>query len=314
MPLLKKATILFDLSHKEMLNIGEREFSEFYKLLQRLGVKIKINESKDLNRKILDNVDILIIGNPIDTFFSTIEIKDIGGFVRDGGGLLLGSEYGADFLQKTNLNDIGKIFGIFFEKNLLKEDNDINHNCHSILSVQNFQSHKITNQVRDLIIGGSCSLLLRRNSKTLINSNETAWSEIYNNSTNTWLKNESGKSQILSGFTEHGRGKVVAIGDVDIFTNDPNIGLKQLDNRKFILNILNWLIEPAKESDVIAWTLNQVGSIQNEVKQMNLKINNIIETMTLLEKRISKIEDDKGSEYKKNLEKKDISEENSTLI
>ena len=65
MPLIKKATILFDLSHKEMLNIEEKEYSEFHDLLQRLSVKIKNNESKDLTKKILDDVDILILGNPI---------------------------------------------------------------------------------------------------------------------------------------------------------------------------------------------------------------------------------------------------------
>ncbi len=314
MPLLKKAIILFDLSHGELLNIGEKEFSQFHDLLQRLSVKIKTNEGKDLNKKILDNTDILIIGNPIDKFFSSVEIKDIVNFVREGGGLLLVSEYGADFLQKTNLNDIGKIFGIFFEKNLLKEDNDINHNCNSILSIQKFNEHKITNQVRDLVIGGVCSVTLQKDSKSILFSSEDAWSEIYNNSTSTWLKNEEEKSYNIAGCVEYGRGKVVALGDVDIFTNDPNIGLNQLDNQKFILNVLNWLIEPAKESDVLFWTLNQVGGIFNEVKQMSLKINNIIESITLLEKRISKIEDNKDSEYKKNLAKKDVSEENSTFI
>ena len=314
MPLLKKASILFDLSHKEMLNIGEKEYSEFYNLLQRFGVKIRTNESQDLTQQLLDNIDILIIGNPIDTFFSSIEIKNIINFVREGGGLLLISEYGADFLQKTNLNDIAKIFGILFEKNLLKEDNEINHNCPSILSIQEFNDHKITNQIRDLVIGGCCSLTLHKDAKPILQSNGDAWSEIYNTSTNMWLKNEEGENYIISGCVEYGRGRVVAISDVDIFTNDPNIGLNQLDNRKLVLNILNWLIEPAKESDVIFWTLNQVGAIFNEVKQMNLKINNIIETVTLLEKRISKIEDKKGTEYKKNLAKKKIPEEKPTLI
>lgn len=136
MPLLKKATILFDLVHNEILNIDEKDFSQFLGLLEGLSVKIKKNETKDLTEKLLSNVDILVIGNPVDNYFSNLEIRDITDFVREGGGLLLVSEYGADFLQKTNLNDIsGKYFGMYFEKNIIKEDNILNNNCKSILSV-----------------------------------------------------------------------------------------------------------------------------------------------------------------------------------
>ncbi|GAH25157.1 unnamed protein product, partial [marine sediment metagenome] len=63
-------------------------------------------------------VDVLVLGNPIDDYFSNIEIKDIVNFVRTGGNLILISEYGADYLQKTNLNDIAPNFGILFEKNI----------------------------------------------------------------------------------------------------------------------------------------------------------------------------------------------------
>ena len=161
---------------------------------------------------------------------------------------------------------------------------------------------------------GTCSITLQKDAKLILYSKNGTWSEIYNNNTNKWLKSNEGKRYVLAGCVEYGRGKVVALGDVDIFTDDPNIGLKQLDNQKFVLNILNWIIEPAKESDVIFWTLNQVGTMVNEVKQMSLKINNIIETVTLLEKRISMIEDKKATEYKKSLTKKEIPEEKPTLI
>ena len=103
MSYLKNKAILFDLAHKEMLNIEENEFSELFNLLQRFNVKIGKNENKDLKRDILKKVDILIIGNPINDFFSNIEIKSIVDYVRQGGRLLLISEYGSDFLQKTLL-------------------------------------------------------------------------------------------------------------------------------------------------------------------------------------------------------------------
>jgi hypothetical protein len=288
---MPKKTALIDLSHNEMLNIYDEEFSEFLQLLKSLNLKVRTNENKNITEKQLQEIDILIIGNPIDNYFSSIEIKSIIDFVRKGGNLLLISEYGADHLQKTNLNDIsGKYFGIYFQKNIVKKFNNINQNCDSILTVQDFGNHITINQLRDIILGGSCSLLINNNSEPLFYSNES-WTEVYNDLTNQWSKDEDNIQHILAGCTKYGRGKVLAIGDIDIFSNDLNIGLSLLDNRKFVLNLFSWFLEPVKEKDVLGWILNQLGGIQNNIKDINNKINNLIETSTVLEKRISMLEE-----------------------
>ena len=304
---MKNPTLLFDLAHNEMLNIESEDFSDFLELLHSLGFKVKTNDNNNLINKVFQNIEVLILGNPIDDYFSSIEIKNIIDFVRSGGRLLIISEYGGDYVQKTNLSDIaGKYFGIFLQKNIVKEYNKINENCSSILHIQNFQSHKITRQLRELVIGGTCSLLLNKNSKPLFFSNNS-WTEIYNHSSEQWLRDSKEEQrQTLAAYSEYGRGKVVVLCDIDIFSNDQNIGLNRLDNRKFILNLFNWLIEPIRENDVIEWTLNQLGTMTHEIKNMNNKINNIIETITILEQRISMIEGtkDKSVYKKKMLEKK----------
>ncbi|MFX1409730.1 MAG: hypothetical protein ACFFA6_05225 [Promethearchaeota archaeon] len=309
MPLLKKATILFDLSHNEMLHIEEEEFSELLRLLQQLNIKIKKNEDRELSKEVLQDVDILIIGNPIDDYFSNIEIKAIVDYVRIGGNLLLLSEYGADFLQKTNLNDISNIhFGINFQKNLIKEQNSINQNCTSIVHIQRFKNKYIANGLREVIIGGACSLFLSKDAKPLLMTNEVSvWTERYNNSNEQWIREGEEEEKILGAYTEYGQGKVVALGDIDIFTNDSNIGLNRLDNQLLITNILKWLIEPVKETEVIKFTLTQLGEFQNNIKNINKKIDNIIETMTILENRISVIED-KSDIVKSEKEIKDLVE------
>ena len=294
MPLLKKTTILFDVAHNEMLNIEEDDFSEFTDLLIKLGFNI-IKNNEELTKKDLKDTDVLVIGNPISSYFSNIEIKLVVDYVREGGSLLILSEYGADFLQKTNLNDLtGTYFGIFFEKNIIKDENGINPNCKSILSIRNFIDHKITNQVREVLVGGTCSFVLNRFAKPLLTiDGKKYWSEEYNSTTEQWIKEQTISNElhyIISAYREYGRGKIVALGDIDILTNDPNIGINQQDNRKFIMNIFSWLTEPVKESSVKFWALDQLGSIQNEIKDINRKINNLIETMTFLERRISILE------------------------
>ncbi|MFX0059590.1 MAG: hypothetical protein ACFE85_15710 [Candidatus Hodarchaeota archaeon] len=287
-----RKTILFDLSHNEMLNIEEQEFSNLLNLLQSLNLKIKKNENRNLTKKVLDNVDILVIGNPIDDYFSNIEIKEIVDFVRNGGGTLLISEYGADYLQKTNLNDISAThFGIHFEKNIVKRSTKDDQNSSSIVKIYNSFNHEITNSLREIVIGGSCSLFLDKEAEALLKVvRKNVWTEIFNGSTNKWIKDQE-QEQIIAACTEFGQGKVVAFGDIDIFCNGSNFGINSFDNQKLIENTVNWLIEPVKKSDVITFMLNQLGDLQNSIKEMTITINNIIETMTILEKRISYLED-----------------------
>ncbi|MFX1569424.1 MAG: hypothetical protein ACFFCV_13765 [Promethearchaeota archaeon] len=287
-----KKTILFDLTHNEMLNVDEEEFKDFINLLKQLDLKIKKNENGDLTKQTLEDIDLVVIGNPIDDFFSSLEIKQIVDHVRSGGGLIILSEYGADFLQKTNLNDLTGKFGIFFDKNLIKEKNKSNQNCTSILHIQDFSKHQMTKNLREMKIGGACSLNLSKDAKILLHSNEhSVWSEVYNNTTEEWMKQEE-KEHIIAAYTEFGQGKVVAMGDIDIFTSNSKFGINALDNRKFIQNLINWVINPVKESKVISFLLNQIGDLHYEIRETNKVLNNIIETLTILEKRITYLEKD----------------------
>jgi len=273
-----------------MLTLDD-EFSEFEKLLKNLNLKIIKNENKDLTKKLLENVDVLVLGNPIDDYFSNIEIKDIVNFVRTGGNLILVSEYGADFLQKTNLNDLASNFGFFFEKNLIKEQNSHNQNCSSILHIQKFLNNEIVNGLREVIIGGACSLFLNKGAKPLLQTSENnIWSEIYSNTSEEWIRDKE-QQQTIAAYSKFGQGKVIALGDIDIFCSDDKIGITSLDNQKFLHNILNWLIEPVKRPDVISFILDQMGELQNGVKEIQNTINNIIETMSILETRISFLEE-----------------------
>jgi len=285
-------TIIFDLCHNEMLNIEEDEFSNFHALLKRLNLKIKKNETEAISKQVLKNIDILIIGNPIDNYFSNIEIKTICDYVRIGGSLILVSEYGADYLQKTNLNDIsGNQFGIFFEKNLIKEMKKNDDQSSSMIKIENFIEHDITNGLRELIIGGTCSLFLNKDARPLLQSKkQDLWSEVFNKSKEQWIK-EKEQQQILASYTEYGKGKVVALGDIDIFTNHSSIGIDSLDNHQFIQNIIEWLLKSVKESNVMTFILNQMGNLQNEVKDINTVVNNVIETITILERRLSFLEE-----------------------
>ena len=291
---MQRRIILFDLVHNEMLTL-DKDYTDFLKLLHNLNFKVEKNENKDLTKKVLENVDVLVLGNPIDDYFSNIEIKEIVNFVRLGGSLLLVSEYGADYLQKTNLNDITNHFGFLFEKNLIKEQNPKNQNCSSILHIHEFPETDFLNGLREVVIGGTCSLYLKKGARALLETNKlNNWSEIYNNSSEEWEKDKE-QQHVIAAYAKFGQGKVIAFGDIDIFCSDDNIGINTLDNQKFLHNLFSWLVEPVKKSDVNSFILNQIGELQNGVKQIQTTINNIIETMSILERRLTNIEE--NSEY-----------------
>ena len=291
---MQRRIILFDLVHNEMLAL-DKDYTDFLKLLHNLNFKVEKNENKDLTKKVLENVDVLVLGNPIDDYFSNIEIKEIVNFVRLGGSLLLVSEYGADYLQKTNLNDITNHFGFLFEKNLIKEQNPKNQNCSSILHIHEFPEVDFLNGLREVVIGGTCSLYLKKGVRALLETNKlNNWSEIYNNSSEEWEKDKE-QQHVIAAYAKFGQGKVIAFGDIDIFCSDDNIGINTLDNQKFLHNVFSWLVEPVKKSDVNSFILNQIGELQNGVKQIQTTINNIIETMSILERRLTHIEE--NSEY-----------------
>jgi hypothetical protein len=288
---MQRKTILFDLNHNEMLNIEDKDFSSFLTLIQNLNLKIKKVENKELTKKVLEDIDILVIGNPINDYFSNIEIKEILDYIRIGGNLILISEYGGDYLQKTNLNDLAPNFGILFEKNLIKAIHPSTKNTSNIIHIQTFPNKTILNSLREVIVGGACSLFLNKGAKSILQTdNHGVWAETYNITSGEWIKDKE-QQHILAAYSEFGQGKVIALGDIDIFSEDKNFGINSVDNQKFLNNMFSWLLEPVKRTDVMTFILEQMGSIQNNIKEFHLTLNNIIETLSILEKRISFIEE-----------------------
>ena len=65
-----KKKVLFDSTHNEMLNIDDEEFKDFSNLLKSLDLKIIKNENGNITKEILEDINLIILGNPIDDFFS----------------------------------------------------------------------------------------------------------------------------------------------------------------------------------------------------------------------------------------------------
>ncbi len=283
-----RTKIIFDVLHENLLDINEPDYAPFKKLLKKLGFDAGILDRDPIHEGSLDGVDMFVIGCPVNELIPKGEVDAIVDFVRKGGQLLVLSEYGGDTVQKTNLNELTKHFGIYFESSIIKSSR-FGGSPNAPLFTK-FADHAITKNVLKLLIGGCASIRLAKNAEGIAFSGADSWMEIYNQNDFEWTK----RAEIdlpIAAVASYGNGRVVALGDVDIFSTDEVYGLKSMDNERFISNLLRWLTSPVSQDDVMSWVLSQIGLLSETVATLAKNVQNIIETTQHLDERLSDLED-----------------------
>ncbi len=278
---------MFDVLHENLLDINEPDYASFRKLLKKLGFDASVLDRDPIREASLDGEDVLVIGCPVNELIRKGEVDTIVDFVRKGGQLLVASEYGGDTVQKTNLNELTKHFGIYFESSIIKSSR-FGGSPNAPL-ITKFADHAITKNVLKLLLGGCASIRLAKNAEGLVFSGADSWVEIYNQADFEWNKRAEIDLPIAT-VASYGNGRVFAIGDVDIFSNDEIYGLKSMDNERFITNTLRWLTRPVNQDDVMGWVLSQIGLLSETVATLAKNVQNIIETTQHLDERISELE------------------------
>ncbi len=156
-------------------------------------------------------------GSPI---FQPEEIEDILNFVKDGGGLLLISEF-LNAGWKSNINEVGRLFGIEFNNDsaaIPRRDRESIVARHFPILVSS--NHPCTEDIYEITYHHGCTLS--------IDMAKCA---------HPLVSLPSGES--VCAASEVGRGRVVAIGDSDLFAL-PFIG--HSDNASFLAKVIGWLM------------------------------------------------------------------------
>lgn len=286
-----RSKIVFDVLHENLLDINETDYAPFKKLLKKLGFEAGALDRDPIHDGALDGVDVLVIGCPVNELIPKGEVDAIVDFVRKGGQLVVASEYGGDIVQKTNLNELTKHFGIYFESSIVKSSR-FGGSPNAPLFTK-FADHPITKSVLKLLLGGCASIRLAKNAEGIAFSGADSWMEIYNQNDFEWTK----RAEIdlpIAAVASYGNGRVFAIGDVDIFSADEVYGLKSMDNERFISNMLRWLSSPVNQDDVMSWVLSQIGLLSETVATLAKNVQNIIETTQQLDERLSDLEEEKA--------------------
>ena len=290
MPKFKDFSVLVDATHKEILNYPDEDFRSFWSLLTRMGCSILPHDLGKITSEILKDIDLLLIGCPVNRYFLTDEIHSIIDFVIAGGNLFVMSEYGGDSVQKTNLNDLMGNFGIYFENTAIRASGT--NGFRSLLMITDIVKHEITKNVRKIILGGCSSLRIAKDAITLCYSSlESSRIDIYDDLNNKWIEYKNGKVPLI-GLTVYGQGRVCAIGDIDIFSDNSRFGIQSgaLDNRRLIRNIIQFFQSQMHSEITIEWILKQIAFYRDENSQINETLNKLIKTVKKLEKKFSSSE------------------------
>ncbi|TFG21009.1 MAG: hypothetical protein EU530_01585 [Promethearchaeota archaeon] len=288
MPKAKNLRILFDYAHNEIINLEDNEYHPFRNLLKSMECVIGFNHQSRITQDILQNIDLLVIGCPVESYFVSQEIGTIVDWVSSGGNLLVMSEVGV--LQKTNLNDLMKQFGLYFENTTLRSKTNTETN--SIVLITDIVDHAITKNVKKVMVGGCSTIrtVKAKGSMDVCLSGEDTWVEVYDEINSKWVKNSDVHVPVVS-ISIYGQGRIAAFGDVDMFSSNPLFGLTSLDNKQLIQNLIMWFHTPVRSGATIDWLLTQFSQMREDILDIGNKFDNLVTTARILEDRISQIEE-----------------------
>jgi hypothetical protein len=245
------AKVLFDNAHGEnsmLEDSGAGSFSKFSSLIAKEGYKVgEIHDEKDFTLATLKGAEVLVISFPSKKF-SNRDVEAILQYVEGGGGLLLTGEWGNLHGNADILNTVSQSFKVMFNKDRITDTRHVHEEPVTVLGhrtgtrkvptyalIRKFTLHPITHEVKEVGHISGCSLSAPKYT-VLAWSDEQSFADLDGDG-------ELDPDEIVGSFAtavspDLKKGRVVCLGDTSILTNQY---FEQMDNRKFILNILHWL-------------------------------------------------------------------------
>jgi parallel beta-helix repeat protein len=237
--------ILFDESHGEIFSTASTakySYSKLASLLEPKGYEVTTLNSTPITSEKLDDCSIFVISAPKKPF-DTNEVIAIREFVSNGGSLLLLNEWGGDFRQGSNLNEIAENFGIVFKNDLVNDPTDNFHSTPSYALIHEFSDHYITKEVNEFLYPAGCSLIA--NNFSIARADDDSYTTLPKIPIQALAEEEPGAITVLAATNFEG-GRVVCIGDGDFcgdldIDGDGRANIDEYDNKNLTLNIVEWL-------------------------------------------------------------------------
>ena len=257
-------TCLIDKAYNELLDIYDESYSELFHILHdKLNLEIKVNRGDYLPDELLFSSNIVIIGCPFKKNIADDDIEHIVKYVREGGNLLVISDAGGDLANETNVNDLIANFNIEVESTTVRDTHNLGSSVSPIIENVNL-AHPINKNVMRVVIGGGATLLIEDPATPVFSTNKSAVIEKFspNDYESAWKIMKVGENYPIAAAISYGQGKVCVCGDVDMFNNELDYGIKALDNSYFVRNIFNWFLAPVEVSTIIDWLVLRIANLE----------------------------------------------------
>jgi tetratricopeptide (TPR) repeat protein len=235
--------ILFDEYHAEVDT--DIEIPDFLQELRKKGYTVDFSK-KQITSVLLSEYNVFVIFNQVESF-SEDEVEAVVSFVKNGGGLIIVGENGGYIRGRgilETVNEVPTIFGIKFNMNYVADrKTNAGDICWPVIST--FADHPVTKGVKRVVYGCGCSLELESSATALAFGNST-----------TTAGEKTGEDVVILAAAEYGKGKVLVIGDSNLFagpnteswiTGDKDF-LYLMDNKKLALNMFEWTAQPVSEA------------------------------------------------------------------
>ncbi|HME52823.1 MAG TPA: hypothetical protein VKM55_11440 [Candidatus Lokiarchaeia archaeon] len=243
--LMNHVHVCIESSHNEQVQIEAVQYSEFLDKLVEMNFKMGVIKNPPLSVQKLSHYNIVIVGTPKERNFSPAEIDAIKQYVYNGGGLLVLSDQGGDAANKNNLSDLTSVFGIKFDTNILVDKSTQSEEDEQLITISDFLNHFIMRGIEKIALKSPCSIEVIEESGVETNvvaytpdsTEELTWNG------ETWVETGARKHAMVA-VAKLGAGKVVAIGTTRLLSTllNKKHGFKAVDNEKFIVNVLSWLV------------------------------------------------------------------------
>lgn len=215
-PLLR---IVFDNTHEEKKSITG-EYKNAAEMLNNKGYLV--NKSTEIHTDlsiVLLNCDVFVVTAPHKTFRPN-ETTLIENFVANGGNLFLLGDFEFNSTLTASINSLSSHFDIQFEQELIEDPSNNDGRPHWPI-ISRFSKHPIINttDIQEFTL---------YNATSIFGGKPIAFTSLDASPSNATVLTSS----------QYGNGKIVAIGDSDLFSNEYLEG----DARNLLLNILGWFV------------------------------------------------------------------------
>lgn len=297
----EKKRILFDEYHAAVK--PSEHLLDIILELEDRGYILGFSE-KQITSSLLSEYDALVVLVPSRDFHGD-EREAIKLFVENGGSLIIfgeNKEYMEEKKINNTINSISKSFGIEFNKDVVLDSEKNRKGEERYPIINNFKQHPITRGIKSIGYISGCSLTVNPPATALAFGNST---------TTTDPETQKGEDIEVLAVAEYGKGKVLAIGDIDFLIGSSTLGYRDedylsfMDNEDLALNIFEWsasIREITKKAERLELEGYDLFS-QRDYSQAKLEFEKALELYTEIDnnQKVSEIQEmiarcDKGLE------------------